>query len=324
MLEQMFVAAGRPLIVDHQVRLETQGQAEVHVAHPAWHPAARSAGSNAPPSAWIRAIYAVSRVRLRPAVSGSRRMGKVLQNGVPHRQIGLLGTFKVRPRRPVHTPAVGRALELDRAVIPSAPTLDDDGMCAPSASSCQRWSSWKPPYSRQMTVDAAVTAPAVDLELQPLDAIDIGPPPEKHSSAHSRRSAGPVTRCRGVAPFMVRRAGSASTKARSPTEGQRSKKVCSGVAQIHAQKSKAYCVSREFLFTRHAVVGNQAASSDSSTATGTWSQRLPGPDMFIDHLMLSPEAADRLSSASIDKHVRAWEKPSDHVPVAVELSLEAA
>ena len=44
----------------------------------------------------------------------------------------------------------------------------------------------------------------------------------------------------------------------------------------------------------------------------------------IDHLMLSPEAADRLSSASIDKHVRAWEKPSDHVPVAVELSLEAA
>ena len=30
------------------------------------------------------------------------------------------------------------------------------------------------------------------------------------------------------------------------------------------------------------------------------------------------------SSASIDKHVRAWEKPSDHVPVAVELSLEAA
>ena len=34
----------------------------------------------------------------------------------------------------------------------------------------------------------------------------------------------------------------------------------------------------------------------------------------IDHLMLSPEAADRLASASIEKHVRAWEKPSDHVP----------
>lgn len=44
----------------------------------------------------------------------------------------------------------------------------------------------------------------------------------------------------------------------------------------------------------------------------------------IDHLLLSPEAANRLSSASIEKHVRAWEKPSDHVPVAVDLALEAA
>ena len=43
----------------------------------------------------------------------------------------------------------------------------------------------------------------------------------------------------------------------------------------------------------------------------------------IDHVMLSPEAANRLRSVSIDKHVRAWEKPSDHVPVAVELDLEA-
>jgi exodeoxyribonuclease-3 len=35
----------------------------------------------------------------------------------------------------------------------------------------------------------------------------------------------------------------------------------------------------------------------------------------IDHLLLSPQAADRLQSTRIDKHVRAWEKPSDHVPV---------
>ena len=40
----------------------------------------------------------------------------------------------------------------------------------------------------------------------------------------------------------------------------------------------------------------------------------------IDHVMLSAEAADRLQSVTIEKHVRAWEKPSDHVPVAVELS----
>jgi exodeoxyribonuclease-3 len=38
----------------------------------------------------------------------------------------------------------------------------------------------------------------------------------------------------------------------------------------------------------------------------------------IDHMLLSPQAADRLKSTRIDKHVRAWEKPSDHVPVVAE------
>ncbi|QIG51226.1 exodeoxyribonuclease III [Nordella sp. HKS 07] len=40
----------------------------------------------------------------------------------------------------------------------------------------------------------------------------------------------------------------------------------------------------------------------------------------IDHLLLSPQAADRLQSTRIDKHVRAWEKPSDHVPVVLQLA----
>lgn len=39
----------------------------------------------------------------------------------------------------------------------------------------------------------------------------------------------------------------------------------------------------------------------------------------IDHAMLSPEAADRLDEVGIDKHVRGWEKPSDHVPVWIAL-----
>jgi exodeoxyribonuclease-3 len=41
----------------------------------------------------------------------------------------------------------------------------------------------------------------------------------------------------------------------------------------------------------------------------------------IDHILLSPQAADRLSSTRIDKHLRAWERPSDHVPVIAELQL---
>ncbi|MGA7974500.1 MAG: exodeoxyribonuclease III [Pseudolabrys sp.] len=43
----------------------------------------------------------------------------------------------------------------------------------------------------------------------------------------------------------------------------------------------------------------------------------------IDHLMLSPQAADKLVDAGIDRHVRAWEKPSDHVPVWVDLDIDA-
>jgi exodeoxyribonuclease-3 len=44
----------------------------------------------------------------------------------------------------------------------------------------------------------------------------------------------------------------------------------------------------------------------------------------IDHLLLSPQASDRLTGVGIDKHVRTWEKPSDHVPVWIDLDLEAA
>ena len=44
--------------------------------------------------------------------------------------------------------------------------------------------------------------------------------------------------------------------------------------------------------------------------------------ILIDHVLLSPQAADRLVGATIDKRTRGWEKPSDHVPVWVDLDLE--
>lgn len=34
----------------------------------------------------------------------------------------------------------------------------------------------------------------------------------------------------------------------------------------------------------------------------------------IDHLLLSPQAADRLQNAGVDKTPRYWDKPSDHTP----------
>ena len=51
---------------------------------------------------------------------------------------------------------------------------------------------------------------------------------------------------------------------------------------------------------------------------GAW-QKNAG--LRIDHLLLSPQAADSLVAVGIDKHVRGWEKPSDHVPVWAELNL---
>ena len=41
----------------------------------------------------------------------------------------------------------------------------------------------------------------------------------------------------------------------------------------------------------------------------------------IDHILLSPQAADRLTHCAIDRDVREGEKPSDHVPIWAELDI---
>jgi exodeoxyribonuclease-3 len=41
----------------------------------------------------------------------------------------------------------------------------------------------------------------------------------------------------------------------------------------------------------------------------------------IDHILLSPQAADRLTGCAIDREVREGEKPSDHVPIWAELDI---
>jgi len=41
----------------------------------------------------------------------------------------------------------------------------------------------------------------------------------------------------------------------------------------------------------------------------------------IDHFLTSPKMTDALISCQIDKETRGWEKPSDHVPVTIELEL---
>jgi exodeoxyribonuclease-3 len=44
----------------------------------------------------------------------------------------------------------------------------------------------------------------------------------------------------------------------------------------------------------------------------------------IDHLLLNPPVAKRLVAAGVDRHVRGWEKSSDHAPAWIELKDTAA
>jgi exodeoxyribonuclease-3 len=50
---------------------------------------------------------------------------------------------------------------------------------------------------------------------------------------------------------------------------------------------------------------------------GAWQKNL---GIRIDHLLLSPQATDRLQNVTIDKQMRAREKPSDHVPIRIDLA----
>jgi exodeoxyribonuclease-3 len=69
------------------------------------------------------------------------------------------------------------------------------------------------------------------------------------------------------------------------------------------------------------------ASSDEAGLYSFWDYQAgawqKNNGIRIDHLMLSPEASDRLTACGIDKEVRALDKPSDHVPVWADLRLEA-
>lgn len=69
----------------------------------------------------------------------------------------------------------------------------------------------------------------------------------------------------------------------------------------------------EAFHTRHPEPGHY---SFWDYQAGAW-ERNNG--IRIDHMLLSPQAADLLRDVRIDKDVRAGDKPSDHVPVWIDL-----
>ena len=67
-----------------------------------------------------------------------------------------------------------------------------------------------------------------------------------------------------------------------------------------------------------AVDGHEEAYTFWDYQAGAWPKN---NGIRIDHALLSPQAADLLRACTIHKDVRGWDKPSDHVPVVVELDL---
>ena len=51
---------------------------------------------------------------------------------------------------------------------------------------------------------------------------------------------------------------------------------------------------------------------------GAWNRN---DGIRIDHLLLTPQAADLMTDCQIDAEIRGYDKPSDHVPVWVELDI---
>ena len=45
------------------------------------------------------------------------------------------------------------------------------------------------------------------------------------------------------------------------------------------------------------------------------------PGRRLDHIWVTPTLEDSLSSVSVLKNIRGWEKPSDHAPIIIDLDI---
>jgi exodeoxyribonuclease-3 len=91
-----------------------------------------------------------------------------------------------------------------------------------------------------------------------------------------------------------------------------------GDALFQPQSRQAFRALKTLgLADAHAVAGEPAGTySFWDYQAGAW-QRNNG--IRIDFHLLSPQAADRLAGIATHRHMREREKPSDHVPVMIEL-----
>ncbi len=95
-----------------------------------------------------------------------------------------------------------------------------------------------------------------------------------------------------------------------------------GFAEDALCRPESRALFRELLYlglteAYRALYPNEIAYSFWDYQRGAW-QKDHG--LRIDHLLLSPQAADLLGEAGIDRNPRGKEKPSDHTPVWCELA----
>mgnify|MGYP002775778806 CR=1 FL=1 len=83
--------------------------------------------------------------------------------------------------------------------------------------------------------------------------------------------------------------------------------------------SRAQAAGRWYDALRHFVPHDQKLYTWWSYRSPDWNAADKG--RRLDHVWVSPPLADTVETMRVFRDVRAWERPSDHAPVKVELSL---
>ena len=91
-----------------------------------------------------------------------------------------------------------------------------------------------------------------------------------------------------------------------------------GMICFHPEERKRFqrLLNHGFVDAWRTAHPNEQAFSWWDYRAGAWENN---KGMRIDHLLLSPEAADRMKASGIDSQIRGRDKASDHAPVWVEI-----
>ena len=105
-----------------------------------------------------------------------------------------------------------------------------------------------------------------------------------------------------------------------PPVGTRPKTLLAGIAPNSAARARAGASKKATSLTDavRATTDTPGLYTFWDYQAGAW-QRNNG--IRIDHLLLSPQAADRVAACDIDKAPRAKERASDHTPIWCELAI---